>query len=86
MRHIGDAMDAGALQQAMQGVEAALEQLDVGTAQLGALFGGDRFQQRFDHVAKVADAGDPGHARTTLEGMQVALQADDRLACGGVLA
>ena len=76
-------MRTGLLQQAMEGVESTLQQVDVATIQFGALLG-HRFEQRLDDMAQVADGGDAGHARTTLDGVQVALQADDRLAGGRI--
>jgi uncharacterized protein YjbI with pentapeptide repeats len=63
----------------MQAIEAALERVDAVAAEF-ALAVGDRLQQRLHGVAEFADGHDAGHARTTLEGVQVALQADHQLA------
>ncbi|OHE85263.1 MAG: hypothetical protein A2190_02830 [Lysobacterales bacterium RIFOXYA1_FULL_69_10] len=69
----------------MQAVEAQLQQWDAVLAQLAALVD-DRLKQRLHDVAELAHGHDAGHARATLQGVQVALQADQRLALGRVLA
>src|SRR5690606_2114362 len=69
----------------VQAVEAALQQRHVAAAQVEAL-SGDRLQQRFHGVAELADGEHAGHARAALDGVQVALQAGQRLAVVGGLA
>src|SRR3546814_5581084 len=69
----------------MQSVEAAFEQRDAVAAKFAALFD-HRFEQRLHGVAQLAHGHDAGHARATLDGVQVALQPDQRLAFGGALA
>ena len=63
----------------MQSVEAALQQWNPVATEFTALVD-HRFQQRFHDVAEFAHGHDAGHPRATLERMQVALQADQRLA------
>src|SRR3546814_108726 len=69
----------------MQSVEAAFEQRDAVAAKFAALFD-HRLEQRLHGVAQLAHGHDAGHARATLDGVQVALQPDQRLALGGALA
>src|SRR3546814_18838511 len=69
----------------MQSVEAAFEQRDAVAAKFAALFD-HRLEQRLHGVAPLAHGHDAGHARATLDGVQVALQPDQRLAFGGALA
>ena len=78
-RHRRLAVRADPGHQAMQPVEAALEQAHAVAIQFDALRG-HLFQQRLDRMAQVADGVDARHARAALDGMQVALQAGDQRA------
>src|SRR5690606_22341208 len=58
---------------------------DAGRIEFAAAFGHD-LEQRLHGVAEFADREDAGHAGAALERVQVALQADDEFAVGGVVA
>ena len=76
----GDAGD-----HSVQAVEATLEQGHAIAAEFGTLRH-HRFQQGLHRVTEFADRHDAGHAGATLQGVQVALQADHRLAILGRVA
>ena len=70
---------------AVQAIEAALEQRHAVGAELRTL-GNHRLQQRFHGMAELANGQDAGHARATLQCVQVALQADQRFLVVRLLA
>ncbi len=78
-RHRHGAVLAGAGQQLVQAIKAALEQTHVVAVDVGPV-GRYGFKQRFDRVTEVADGVDAGHARTALERVQIALQSVEDIA------
>ncbi len=78
-------MLAGTGQQLVQAIETTLEQAHVVATDVGAV-GGHLLQQRLDAMAKIANGIDAGHARATLEGVQVALQPGHQFAVVRCLA